>query len=116
VISPSTTPARSLVGQQRLQPSPFLIGQIMAIEYQEYLPRTTTKIHKIRPDPVETDHGQLTARLRPTRGRTRLRPARVLSTGPAFRQNLRHGHDQPGLDADPQNRLPAAFAELALVL
>jgi hypothetical protein len=50
----------------------------------------------------------------PTRDRTRLHPARVLSTGPAFRQNRRHDHDEPGLDADPQNRLPATFTACTL--
>jgi hypothetical protein len=64
--------------------------------------------------PVETDPGRLTTRLRPTRDHPRLHPARVLNTGPAFRQNPRHDHNEPDLNADPQNRLPATFTELTL--
>ena len=42
--------------------------------------------------PIEADHGRLKSRLRPMRGLTRLRSARVISTGHAFVQNLRRGH------------------------
>jgi transposase, IS6 family len=64
-------------------------------------------------NPVESDHGRLKARLRPMRGLKRLHSAQVISTGHAFVQNLRRGHYELGLDADPQHRLPASFAELA---
>lgn len=64
-------------------------------------------------NPVESDHGRLKARLRPMRGLKQLRSARMISTGHAFIQNLRRVHYELGLDADPQQRLPAIFAELA---
>ena len=65
---------------------------------------------------VEADRGRLKARLRPMRGLKQLRSTRVISAGHAFIQNLRRGHYQLGVDEDPQHRLPAAFAELALAI
>jgi len=65
---------------------------------------------------VEADHSRLKARLWPMRGLKRLRSARVISTGHAFIQNLRRGHYELGVDADPRHQLSAAFAELALVV
>jgi IS6 family transposase len=47
------------------------------------------------------------------RGLKRLGSARVITTGHAFVQNLRRGHYELGLDADPRHRLLAVFAELA---
>ena len=67
-------------------------------------------------NPIETDHGRLKTRLRPMRGLTWLRSARVISAGHAFIQNLRHGHYELGADSDPRHRLPVAFAELAHVI
>jgi IS6 family transposase len=64
-------------------------------------------------NPIEADHGRLKSRLKPMRGLKRLRSARVISAGPAFVQNLRRGHYELGLDADPRHRLPAVFTELA---
>jgi transposase, IS6 family len=45
-----------------------------------------------------------------------LRSARVISAGHAFVQNLRRGHYELGLDADPRHRLPTVFTELAHAL
>jgi transposase-like protein len=67
-------------------------------------------------NPIEAEHGRLKARLRPMRGLKQLRSARVISTGHAFVQNLRRGHYELGVDADPSHRLPAAFVELALAI
>jgi transposase-like protein len=67
-------------------------------------------------NPVETDHGRLKARLRPMRGLKQRRPARVISTGHAFVQNLRRGHYELGVDTDPSHRLPTAFVERALAI
>lgn len=67
-------------------------------------------------NPVAADHGRLKARLQPMRGLKHLRSARVIRTGHAFVQNLRRGHYELGVDADPSHRLPAAFAELALAI
>ena len=65
---------------------------------------------------VEADHSRLKARWWPMRGLKRLRSARVISTGHAFIQNLRRGHYELGVDADPRHQLSAAFAELALAV
>ncbi|MGH3533851.1 MAG: IS6 family transposase [Pseudonocardiaceae bacterium] len=82
----------------------------------ELLPAACHLTEQYSNNPIETDHGRLKARLRPMRGLTRLRSARVISTGHAFVQNLRRGHYELGVDADRQHRLPAAFAELALAI
>jgi transposase, IS6 family len=43
-------------------------------------------------NPIEADHGRSKARLRPMRGLTTPRSARVISAGHAFVQNLLRGH------------------------
>ncbi|MCA1822637.1 MAG: IS6 family transposase [Pseudonocardia sp.] len=65
---------------------------------------------------IEADHGRLKSRLRPMRGLTRLRSARVISAGHAFVQNLRRGHYDIATHIEPSRQLPAAFAELALAI
>jgi transposase-like protein len=65
---------------------------------------------------VEVDHGRLKARLRPMRGLKRLRSAQVIGSGHAFVQNLRRGHYELGVDAEPHRRLAAAFTELTLAI
>ncbi len=44
---------------------------------------------------VEADHGRFKARLRPMRGLKTFRSTRIVATGHAFVQNLRHGHYEP---------------------
>jgi transposase-like protein len=83
---------------------------------EELVPAACHVIEQYANNPVESDHGRLKARLRSMRGLKRLRSARVISAGHAFVQNLRRGHDELGLDANLRNRLPEAFAELALAL
>jgi transposase, IS6 family len=82
----------------------------------ELLPSACHVVEQYANNPIESDHGRLKSRLRPMRGLKRLRSARVISTGHAFVQNLRRGHYELGLDADPRHRLPAAFTELARVI
>jgi IS6 family transposase len=65
---------------------------------------------------IESDHGRLKSRLRPMRGLKRLRSVRVIRAGHAFVQNLRRGHYELSVELNPQHRLPAAFAELALAI
>ncbi|WP_261568720.1 IS6 family transposase [Frankia gtarii] len=65
---------------------------------------------------IEADHGRLKARLRPMRGLKRLRSVQTISSGHAFVQNIRRGHDELGIDTDPHARLTAAFAELTLAI
>ena len=65
---------------------------------------------------IEADHGRLKARLRPMRGLQRDRTATVIIEGHAFRQNLRRGHYELGVNALPGVRVAAAFDELARVI
>jgi hypothetical protein len=57
-------------------------------------------------------HGRLKARLRPMRGLRTDRTARVVIAGHAFMQNVRRGHYELGVDADPRLRVRDAFNEL----
>ncbi len=67
-------------------------------------------------NPIEADHGRLKAWLRPMRGLKRLRSAQVIASGHAFVQNLRRGHYELAVEAEPHRRLADAFTELALAL
>lgn len=50
------------------------------------------------------------------RGLERLRSAQVIGSGHAFVQNIRRGRYELASDAEPPQRLAAAFTELALAL
>jgi transposase-like protein len=82
----------------------------------ELLPSACHVVEQYRNNPIESDHGRLKSRLRPMRGLQRLRSARVISAGHAFVQNIRRSHYQLSMEPDPQQRLPAAFTELALAI
>jgi transposase, IS6 family len=56
-------------------------------------------------NPIESDHGRLKARLRPTRGLKRHRSARILTAGHAFAQNLRRGHYDIATEVPGRHRL-----------
>jgi transposase, IS6 family len=62
---------------------------------------------------VECDHGRFKARLRPMRGLKTDRTAQVIIGGHALMRNIRRGHDELGVGADPRLRLAAAFSELS---
>lgn len=79
----------------------------------ELLPSACHITEQYANNTIEADHGRLKSRLRPMRGLQRLRSARVISTGHAFVQNIRRGHYELALDLNPNDRLPAAFTELA---
>ena len=59
------------------------------------------------------DHGRLKARLRPMRGLKTDRTARIIINGHAFMQNIRRGHYELGVEAEPRLRVAAAFEELS---
>jgi IS6 family transposase len=82
----------------------------------ELLPAACHVIEQYANNPLESDHGQLKARVKPMRGLKQLRSAQVISTGHAFIQNLRRGHYELGVDTDPKRRLTAAFTELVLAI
>ena len=81
----------------------------------ELLPGACHVTEQYANNAVEADHG-LKARLRPMRGLTRLRSARVISAGHAFIQNVRRGHYELAIDLDLNHRISAAFTELALAI
>ena len=62
---------------------------------------------------VECDHGRLKARIGPMRGLKTDRTAATVIVGHALVQNLRRGHYQLGVEAEPRLRVAAAFEELA---
>ena len=82
----------------------------------EMLPAACHVMKQYANNPIEADHGRLKSWLRPMRGLKWLRSVRVVSTGPAFVQNLRQGHDELGTDVDPRHPLPAAFTGLVLTI
>src|SRR6266576_1057817 len=51
VIHPPAATPRRPIRQQRLQPHPFPIGQIMTIKHDKVLPAHPLKIHETRPSP-----------------------------------------------------------------
>src|SRR4051812_24187335 len=51
VIGPPPTPTRSLTGQQRFQPRPFLVGQIMTMQHETDLPHPALMIRGTRSRP-----------------------------------------------------------------
>ena len=67
-------------------------------------------------NPIEADHGRLTARPRPMRGPTRHRPARILAAGHAFVPNPRRGHYDIATEVPSRHRLRAARDDLALAI
>jgi transposase-like protein len=73
----------------------------------ELLPAAHHVTEQYANNPIETDHGRLKSRLRPMRGLKRFRSARVISIGHAFVQNLRRGHYELGVDANPRHLLAA---------
>jgi transposase-like protein len=101
-----------------LRPSEVTTDQAAAYArvLDELLPAACHVMERYANNPIESDHGRLKARLTPMRGLKRLRSARVISTGHAFIQNIRRGHYELGIDADPKRQLPAAFTELAVAI
>jgi transposase, IS6 family len=83
---------------------------------EDRVPAAWHHVERYANNPVECDHGRLKARLRPMRGLKRQRCARVVVAGHAFVQNLRRGHYELGVHVSANQRVVAAFAELARVI
>src|SRR6185312_7354852 len=49
VVAPPATPTRRPIGQQRLQPCPLRVGQVMPIMHRRCLPDPSPKIRETRP-------------------------------------------------------------------
>jgi transposase, IS6 family len=79
---------------------------------EELFPAALHNTGRYENNRVESDHGRLKARLRPMRGLKSHRTASVVIRGHALIQNLRRGHDEPAVDAEPLFRLATAIDEL----
>ena len=79
----------------------------------ELIPSAWHHVERFVNNPIEADHGRLKHRLRAMRGLRTDRTAHVVLAGHAFVQNVRRGHYELGLDAQPGLRIAVAFAELA---
>src|SRR5918911_921800 len=82
----------------------------------ELLPAARHVMEQYANNAIEADHGRLKSRLRPMRGLKQLRCARVITTGHAFIQNIRRGHDELAAEEIINLRVPAAFDELTLAI
>jgi transposase-like protein len=79
---------------------------------EELIPDAFHNTEQYANNRVECDHGRLKARLRPMRGLKTDRTAQVVIAGHAFIQNVRRGHYELGVEAEPRLRVRAAFNEL----
>src|SRR3954466_9781920 len=61
VVAPPPTPTRGLIRQQRLQPSPLLIGQVMTMQHTKDLPHPALKIRGTRSSRTPRPAGDRTA-------------------------------------------------------
>jgi transposase-like protein len=78
----------------------------------DLIPAATHVTDQYDNNPIESDHAQLKARLRPMRGLKCPRSAARIAAGHAFVQNLRRGHYELATDAAPPLRVATAFTEL----
>ena len=88
------------------------LAQALETVIEELLPAAQHNTKKYANNRVECDHGRLKARLRPMRGLKTDRSARIIVAGHALMQNIRRGHYELGVEAEPRLRVAAAFAEL----
>ena len=82
----------------------------------QLIPSALHTVERYANNPIEADHGQLKARLRPMRGLKRHRSARILAAGHAFAQNLPRGHYDIATDVPDRHKLCTIFGELALAI
>jgi transposase-like protein len=88
------------------------LAQALQTAIEEQLPDAFHNTDQYANNRVECDHGRLKARLRPMRGLKTDRSAKAVIAGHAFVQNLRRGHYELGIEAQPRLRIAAAFDEL----
>jgi transposase, IS6 family len=105
---------------RRFGPAPVEVATDRAPVYprvvNELAPAARHVSEQYENNAIETDHGRLKARLRSRRGLKHLASARTIFAGHAFVQNLRRGHYATTRDLPVQDRVRAAFEELALSL
>jgi transposase-like protein len=83
---------------------------------KELLPAAWHRTDPYANNRVESDHGQLKARLRRMRGLKQDRSARVVIVGHAFIQNVRRGYYELAADAPANRRVAVAIDELAMAI
>jgi transposase-like protein len=88
------------------------LAQALETVIEEVAPRALHNTEQYANNRVECDHGRLKARLRPMRGLKTDRTAQNVIAGHALMQNLRRGHYELGVEAEPRLRVAAAFDEL----
>ena len=89
------------------------LAQALETVIEEQLPTAFHNTEQYANNLVECDHGRLKARLRPMRGLKTDRTAQVIIAGHAFMQNVRRGHYELAVDAEPRLRVAATFEELS---
>jgi transposase-like protein len=92
------------------------LAQALETAIEELVPAAFHNTGQYANNRVECDHGRPKARLRPMRGLKTDRAASVVITGHAFMQNLRRGHYELGVEAEPRLRIAVAFDELTEVM
>jgi transposase-like protein len=88
------------------------LAQALETVIEELVPDAFHNTEQCANNRVECDHGRLKARLRPMRGLKTDRTAQVVIAGHALMQNVRRGHYELGVEAEPRLRVAAAFDEL----
>ncbi len=88
------------------------MAQALETVIEELLPDAFHNTRQHANDRVECDHGRLKARLRTMRGLKTDRTARITVAGHALMANIRRGHYELGIEAEPRLRVAEAFEEL----
>ena len=123
VIDVYVSPKRDLAAARKFfggaitahgEPDEVVTDLTQAVEtvIEEPLPDAFHNTKKYANNRVECDHGRIKARLRPMRGLKTDRSARIIVAGHALVQNIRRGHYELGIEAEPRLRVAAAFEEL----
>ncbi len=81
------------------------LAQALVTAIEELMPDAFHNTAQYANNRIECDHGRLKARLRPMRGLKTERTARMVIVGHAFMQNLRRGHYELGVEAEPRPRV-----------
>ncbi|MDQ6852444.1 MAG: IS6 family transposase [Actinomycetota bacterium] len=124
VIDASVSPRRDMQAARRFfaaalgshgQPTEVVTDRAWTLVavVDELMPGAFHNTEQYANNRIESDHGRLKSRLRPMRGLERDHTARVIVRGHAFMQNVRRGHYELGVEANPRRRVAAAITQLA---
>ncbi len=124
VIDASVSPRRDMQAARRFfaaalgshgQPTEVVTDRAWTLVavVDELMPGAFHNTEQYANNRIESDHGRLKSRLRPMRGLKRDHTARVIMRGHAFMQNVRRGHYELGVEANPRRRVAAAITQLA---